>query len=60
MRDDERILMYYEFGTMDWYSEAARPGEKEGKTGGVRGAVRYLKLVTLLWSLVLRNLSVKK
>lgn len=57
MRDDERIRLYYEFGTMDWYSETARSAGNKTKTGGVRGAVRYLKLATLLGSLVLRNLS---
>lgn len=57
MRDDERIRMYYEFGTMDWYSETARPAGNKDRAGGVSGAARYLKLATLLWSLVLRNLS---
>jgi len=60
MRDEERISLYYDFGTMDWRSEMAQGNKKTGKTGGVYSGVRLLKLANLLISLVLKNLSTAK
>lgn len=59
MRDDERIRLYYDFGTRDWRSEMARLNIKVKKNSGFR-TVRLLKLAALLWSLVLKNLSADK
>lgn len=57
MRDDDRIDLYCRFGTIDWRSEAASGGGRKERRGVFRGAVRYLKLATLLWSIVLRELK---
>ncbi|MFZ5643777.1 MAG: hypothetical protein ACOY46_09330 [Bacillota bacterium] len=54
MRDQDRIEMYYRFGTKDWRSEK----EKASRPGGLlNGGIRYLRLATLLWSSILKNLS---
>lgn len=62
MRDEERIGMYYTFGTIDWYSEMAgiEADNKSRRPGGVYGAARFLKLAALLCALVLKNLSTVK
>lgn len=60
MRDEERIRMYYDFGTLDWHSEEAQMKKQTKKTGGVYGAVRFLKLAALLCALVVKNLSTVK
>ncbi len=60
MRDEERISLYYDFGTMDWRSEMAQGNKKTGKTSGIYSGVRLLKLANLLISLIIRNLSTAK
>lgn len=60
MNDEERIRMYYVFGTTDCASETARSPRERGKNGGIRNAVRFLKLATLLGSLVFKNMSVTR
>lgn len=55
MRDEERISMYYKFGTLDRHSEKA-PAEKKAAGIAFR-AVRIIKMSALLWSVALKNMS---
>ena len=57
MRDEERISMFYKFGTLDRLSETApAPAEKKAAGTAFR-AVRIIKLSAMLWSVVLKNMS---
>lgn len=60
MRDQERIEMYYKFGTIDNYSEKHICGGKIEKGYICFTPVRYFKLANLLWSAVLKNMSAEK
>lgn len=57
MRDEERISMYYIFGTLDRNSEKA-PAPAEKKAAGIAfRAVRIIKMSALLWAAALKNMS---
>lgn len=60
MRDEERIKAYYRFGTIDCHSELFSK-RKSGKKTLADRVLRPLKLATLVWIEVLKNVSsVKK
>lgn len=57
MRDQERIEMFYRYGTMDWHSEEARAGASNAKNAGSARGLRMIKLASLLWAVVLKNVA---
>jgi hypothetical protein len=59
MRDEERILCYQKFATIDQYSERARE-KKRGKKTTVPRLLRPLKMAVILWAEAVKSFSVQR
>ncbi|MCL4440391.1 MAG: hypothetical protein M1609_07340 [Firmicutes bacterium] len=57
MKDQERIDMFYRYGAMDWRSEEARANVSPPKKAGAARGLRLIKLASLLWAIVLKNVA---
>lgn len=55
MRDEERIDLYYRFGTTDRRSEVESKNLIPGKSYTYAPA-KYFRLASLLWTLALKNM----
>ena len=56
MRDQDRIDLYYRFGTTDWRSEREKEEQNTGKSF-IFAPARYFRLATLLLTLALKNMA---